>query len=185
MTFPTPKKNLEKGCPHCGGDIAVRNPSGYCDHLYYPDNCKICAHWNEGAAYSPTTQKTCCDKCTDDPSGNDYSFNERCRNPQCPCHSQKTLQTLIDNAVVQFDQYFAYQDKVQDAIPLAMMHDRLRIIFQTIKDASYWQGARDAIAAVEVEERTERPAIPYTEGWNACQDEQQRRATLFLKDQNK
>lgn len=23
-------------------DILIRNPSGFCDHLYYPDNCKIC-----------------------------------------------------------------------------------------------------------------------------------------------
>lgn len=29
-------------CSHCKGDIAVRNPSGYCDHLYYPENCKTC-----------------------------------------------------------------------------------------------------------------------------------------------
>ena len=24
-------------CKHCGGDIAVRNPTGDCDHLYWPD----------------------------------------------------------------------------------------------------------------------------------------------------
>lgn len=30
-------------CNHCGGDIAVRNPSGYCDHLHYPENCKVCS----------------------------------------------------------------------------------------------------------------------------------------------
>jgi len=29
-------------CKHCGMDIVIRNPSGYCDHLYYPDNCQIC-----------------------------------------------------------------------------------------------------------------------------------------------
>lgn len=29
-------------CKHCGGDIRIRNPKGYCDHLYYPDNCDIC-----------------------------------------------------------------------------------------------------------------------------------------------
>lgn len=31
-----------KLCEHCGGDIAIRNPKGFCDHLYYPENCKIC-----------------------------------------------------------------------------------------------------------------------------------------------
>lgn len=25
-------------CEYCGGDKAIRNPSGRCDHLYYPDN---------------------------------------------------------------------------------------------------------------------------------------------------
>lgn len=29
-------------CKHCGEDTAIRNPSGYCDHLYYPDNCTTC-----------------------------------------------------------------------------------------------------------------------------------------------
>jgi hypothetical protein len=30
-------------CPHCKMDIAKRNPSGFCDHLYYPDNCEECS----------------------------------------------------------------------------------------------------------------------------------------------
>lgn len=25
-------------CPNCGGDIAIRNPTGKCDHLRYPEN---------------------------------------------------------------------------------------------------------------------------------------------------
>jgi hypothetical protein len=25
-------------CPNCGGLISVRNPTGKCDHLYYPEN---------------------------------------------------------------------------------------------------------------------------------------------------
>ena len=29
-------------CKHCDEDIRLRNPSGYCDHLYYPENCKVC-----------------------------------------------------------------------------------------------------------------------------------------------
>jgi hypothetical protein len=29
-------------CHHCHGPIAVRNPTGICDHLYYPDNCSVC-----------------------------------------------------------------------------------------------------------------------------------------------
>ena len=29
-------------CLHCGKDSKLRNPSGNCDHLNYPENCKIC-----------------------------------------------------------------------------------------------------------------------------------------------
>lgn len=29
-------------CGHCLGDKKVRNPTGKCDHLYYPDNCRVC-----------------------------------------------------------------------------------------------------------------------------------------------
>lgn len=27
-----------KNCAHCGGSKAIRNPTGACDHLYWPDN---------------------------------------------------------------------------------------------------------------------------------------------------
>jgi hypothetical protein len=34
---------LPKGkCKHCKGDLSIRNPKGFCDHLYYPDYCEIC-----------------------------------------------------------------------------------------------------------------------------------------------
>ncbi len=36
------KEQPNKICKHCQEPIALRNPSGYCDHLYYPDNCNIC-----------------------------------------------------------------------------------------------------------------------------------------------
>lgn len=29
-------------CPHCHGDIYIRNPKGFCDHLHYPENCEFC-----------------------------------------------------------------------------------------------------------------------------------------------
>ena len=29
-------------CPHCKMDLSIRNPSGHCDHLYYPDYCEYC-----------------------------------------------------------------------------------------------------------------------------------------------
>lgn len=31
-----------KLCKHCEGDLAIRNPSGDCDHLYFPENCDTC-----------------------------------------------------------------------------------------------------------------------------------------------
>ena len=35
-------KPSERKCPHCKGSIVIRNPTGKCDHLYYPENCKVC-----------------------------------------------------------------------------------------------------------------------------------------------
>ena len=29
-------------CEHCKESIEIRNPSGDCDHLYYPEYCAIC-----------------------------------------------------------------------------------------------------------------------------------------------
>jgi len=40
------KQRKERKCKHCKMDKSIRNPSGYCDHLYYPDSCKICANNN-------------------------------------------------------------------------------------------------------------------------------------------
>ncbi len=42
MTTSSNKDKGVKECKHCGGDIAIRNPKGNCDHLYYPENCKVC-----------------------------------------------------------------------------------------------------------------------------------------------
>ncbi len=32
-------------CPHCKGPIEIRMPvpESKCDHLYYPENCFVCA----------------------------------------------------------------------------------------------------------------------------------------------
>lgn len=29
-------------CPHCKRELAIRNPSGTCDHLFYPEQCATC-----------------------------------------------------------------------------------------------------------------------------------------------
>ena len=44
--FTYVKANNE--CPHCGGDIRIRNPKGYCDHLYYPERCETCKDMLKG-----------------------------------------------------------------------------------------------------------------------------------------
>lgn len=38
---PNIKKNKGK-CSHCKMDLKKRNPSGFCNHLYYPEHCPIC-----------------------------------------------------------------------------------------------------------------------------------------------
>jgi len=45
-----------KKCEHCGGNLAIANPSGYCNHVYYPENCKICE--KRERADEPTDAKT-------------------------------------------------------------------------------------------------------------------------------
>lgn len=29
-------------CLHCKGLVRLTNPSGFCNHVYYPENCQIC-----------------------------------------------------------------------------------------------------------------------------------------------
>jgi ssDNA-binding Zn-finger/Zn-ribbon topoisomerase 1 len=43
-TMPTETKHFTDigTCPLCGGEIAIRNPKGNCDRLYYPENCPVC-----------------------------------------------------------------------------------------------------------------------------------------------
>ncbi len=38
-----PNDEEEPLCNHCQMPLAIRNPSGYCDHLYYPECCEICS----------------------------------------------------------------------------------------------------------------------------------------------
>src|SRR3990167_9209090 len=35
---PLRQKDITE-CKCCRGDIKIRNPKGFCDHLYYPENC--------------------------------------------------------------------------------------------------------------------------------------------------
>ena len=45
-----------KECKYCKGDLTIRNPKGFCDHLYYPESCKVCSkksvvNWICGKCY--------------------------------------------------------------------------------------------------------------------------------------
>lgn len=42
LWFTTNRPTKKRQCKHCNNDINIRNPSGYCDHLYYPDYCNYC-----------------------------------------------------------------------------------------------------------------------------------------------
>jgi hypothetical protein len=46
-----------KVCQHCGEDVEIRNPSGFCDHLYYPDYCEICQKVKPDERYMITEAK--------------------------------------------------------------------------------------------------------------------------------
>ena len=45
-------------CKHCKTDIKIRNLSGFCDHLYYPDYCKICKEAKEKTVVEVITLKS-------------------------------------------------------------------------------------------------------------------------------
>ena len=48
-----------KLCPHCKMDLSIRNPSGFCDHLYYPDYCKVCQAIVEAECFFCTHKVAC------------------------------------------------------------------------------------------------------------------------------
>lgn len=37
----------EMFCNHCGGNLHILNPKGFCDHYDYPDNCQVCSKGNK------------------------------------------------------------------------------------------------------------------------------------------
>lgn len=51
-------------CGHCHMDIEIRNPSGFCDHLYYPEQCDVCKKFtspdkSEKPLYEHVAEKGC------------------------------------------------------------------------------------------------------------------------------
>jgi len=40
--FNIPEDEFALICPHCNYSRKIRNPSGYCDHLKWPENCDYC-----------------------------------------------------------------------------------------------------------------------------------------------
>ena len=50
-------KTMISICKHCGGSVALRNPSGKCDHLYWPDCLTDEARLANGYPVLPQTPK--------------------------------------------------------------------------------------------------------------------------------
>jgi len=55
-TMLTDRKQTGK-CQHCLGDLKIRNPMGYCDHLYYPENCNTCKQRDDSISYTTANFK--------------------------------------------------------------------------------------------------------------------------------
>jgi hypothetical protein len=70
-------------CPNCHGPIAIRNPTGACDHLYWPDyltpearklvdalrECDVCGEMSDDVStffYPPVGDTSACGKCRGD-----------------------------------------------------------------------------------------------------------------------
>jgi hypothetical protein len=54
--FHSPKDKLkeepeEEKCKHCNMNIAIRNPSGFCDHLHHPEYCDMCKKLKQNREY--------------------------------------------------------------------------------------------------------------------------------------
>ena len=50
-------------CEHCHMDTAIRNPSGYCDHLYYPEYCEKCRLRKQKMSKSAVINQTLLSAC--------------------------------------------------------------------------------------------------------------------------
>ena len=47
----------EKICEHCKEPIELANPSGYCNHVHYPEGCKVCDEHINGKPEKTITLK--------------------------------------------------------------------------------------------------------------------------------
>lgn len=110
MSNKTNSNPIEKReCICCGGDIKIRNPKGYCDHLYYPENCNgkctppveswkkelnnLIYKYNQGKiAGNPTWSQEAIEK------GNAYAFSG------ITSKMQKKLQDLVRKQIQQAEE---------------------------------------------------------------------------------
>ena len=58
MTHPNSRPD-DSICPNCQGSVAVRNPTGWCDHLYWPDMLTPEAREKIGPAELARIQREC------------------------------------------------------------------------------------------------------------------------------
>lgn len=91
------KKETPKECPYCGGDIWIRNPTGHCDHLHYPDNVNKSLKPfpaketpKEFSGYSTATPKYCyCPREMPCDCGYNYNLDQKFNPSPAP---EKTLE---------------------------------------------------------------------------------------------
>lgn len=76
-------------CKYCGGDIEIRNPTGLCDHLHYPEN--VNKNYVEGISHKV---KNDCDYC-----GEPYTV---CNHGECPkCTAEHIAEQIRAQGVVE------------------------------------------------------------------------------------
>src|SRR3990167_5380261 len=105
-------------CKHCGGKIAIRNPKGNCDHLYYPDNCEVCK--------SPAPKVSDClielgvnelGENTQNIQGHKFNGN-RCKNCNLSVSDKWIKKNITDKVVISLDvksgEVEYYPDKVSE-----------------------------------------------------------------------
>lgn len=66
-------------CKHCGGEIAIRNPTGKCDHLYWPDNLTDEAKIANGFARVTVEQWVKADDAARERARRDFDLNGKDR----------------------------------------------------------------------------------------------------------
>jgi len=133
-------KAHNKNCEHCKMDIAIRNPSGFCDHLYYPESCKVC-----------NAPKSACDCACHTVIGMANLAGHTQKN--CPCHAEPAVIKLVED----LDKM---ADKILDEMP-DVSSGSFRALQQQGAVEGWWKRAHDFLRLQGVEPRA--PIVKFIE----------------------